>query len=254
MNRALRQVVLLFAIAAVPVAANATTVDFSQLAAPPGGNLQVSTLTDQQIVVDAFSISGSAYTQINTTLFIRTDGANDDGLGVCNPFQQSSSDCANVGTFTGGGGDTNEVDNAIVGELIRLTLPANSTWLSVVISSLDCNGSTNCSSAENGQLWYANTDNLAGTTDLSTFATMVTDYVATSDSTATLSIPLSGNAAGAKYLYFIPTGGTNNDHLIWKASYSQLNIIESTVPAPAGLILVGSGMVAMAVRGRRRRT
>jgi len=249
----LLSLVALICIIAAPMAANATLVDFSTLAAPPGGNLGVPTTTDNQIVIDAFSVSGSAFTQTNTTLFIRNDGPNDNGIGVCGPSQQSSPDCAAVGTFGGGGGDTNEIDNAVVTELVRLTLPANSTWLSVVISSLDCNGTTNCSNPESGQLWYANTDSLGTTNDLSTFATKFTDYVATSDATAFLSINLTGAAASAKYLYFVPVGGSDNDHLVWQASYDQINR-ETSVPAPAGLLLLGSGLVAIVTRRRLLRS
>jgi len=250
MKRVLGIAAVLLAITAPSLAA-AVTVDFSTLASSPGGNLGIPTTTDNQIVIDAFSVSGSAYTQTDTTIFIRNDGPNDNGLGVCNPGQQSDSACAAVGTFTGSGGDINEVDNASVGELIRLTLPANSTWISVVISSLDCNGSTDCSNPESGQLWYSNNDNLAGTTDLSTFATKFTDYVGTSDTTAYLTIDLSGPAASAQYLYFVPTGSaTNNDHLVWQASYDSTTR-QTVVPVPPGWLLLGVGLVAFAVRGRR---
>ena len=249
----LLSLVALICIIALPMVANAITVDFSTLAAPPGGNLGVSSTTDNQIVIDAFSVSGSVFTQTNTTLFIRNDGPNDNGIGVCGPTQQSSSDCAAVGTFGGGGGDTNEIDNSVVTELVRLTLPANSTWISVEVSSLDCSGTTNCSNPESGQLWYANTDSLGTTNDLSTFATKFQDYVATSDATAFLTINLSGAAASAKYLYFVPIGGTDNDHLVWQASYDQTNH-ETSVPAPAGLLLLGSGLAALVAHRRLRRS
>jgi hypothetical protein len=58
--------------------------------------------------------------------------------------------------------------------------------------------------------------------------------------------PVTGAAAGAKYLYFIPgPTGTDNDYLVWKADVQF-------VPEPASLFLLAPVLSVVAVSRWRK--
>ena len=240
---------VVLALVAVPALAGAITVDFSTLLAPPGGNLGTATTTTGGIQIDAYQLSGSAYVQTGTTIFVRNEAPKDTGVGVCNSGEQASSACAPPATFTGGGGDINELDNAGTPELIRLTLPEGFSWLGVSVSSLDCNSLSCTADPESGQLWFSNSDGLA-TGDL---GTLFTGFTATSNDDVNLDIALTGPAATARFLYFIPFSGSNNDYLVWRADIEEGGggIIETS--APGTLVFLGLGLVALVVGRRVRR-
>jgi hypothetical protein len=69
----------------------------------------------------------------NTFLMVRTT-VGDRGLGVCSPGEYgvgTGTACALPGAYPGGGGDTNELDNAGKAELIRLKIDDGWDWQTV---------------------------------------------------------------------------------------------------------------------------
>src|SRR5215207_6675562 len=78
---------------ALPQAAHALTIDFSQ--AGPAGNLGSNTYTNGPITVSAFYLNGNNYTNALSsnrpvTLFVRNEPFHDMGFGVCSPKEQTS--------------------------------------------------------------------------------------------------------------------------------------------------------------------
>lgn len=232
--------------------ASAVTIDFSTINPPadPGGALPGPTATLGGIVVDAFYFSGSGYTQTGSTLFVRRDAAEDRGLGVCSPDEQSTTACTNP--FSGGGGDINELDNAGGRELIRLTLPTGETWVSVWLSSLDCNGLP-CtgigSDPESGRLYYSSSNGLAS----GNLGTLYTSFSGSAN--ANREIPITTIAAQtATYLYFIPKGGHDNDYLVWKATTEGGGGGSTQVPMAWTLTLVALGLPSLGTAFAIRRS
>ena len=225
---------------ALPQAAHALTIDFSQ--AGPAGNLGSNTYTNGPISVSAFYLNGNNYTNALSskrpvTLFVRNEPLHDMGFGVCSPKEQTSSACAFPGKYKGGGGHTNELDNDGTKELIRLQLAPGWTWNSLLLSSID---------NEHGQLWYSNTPGLSK--NFSSFASLYRAYDGTPSESQTLSI--LGDAADARYLYLVPgPKGSDNDHLLWMASVSQ--VAQVPEPGTVSLLAIGLGVLG-ATRLRRR--
>jgi hypothetical protein len=217
---------------ALPMASHALLVDFSQ--AGPPGNLGANTYTSGPVTVSAFYLSGNTYTNAPdnnhpVTLFVRNEPLHDMGFGVCAPSEQTKSQCAYPKDYDGGGGHVNELDNDGTKELLRLQLAPGWTWSSLTLSSID---------NEHGQLWYSNTPGLSK--DFASFATLYTAYDGTPPEWRDLSI--SGAAASAQYLYLVPgPKGSDNDHLLWKVTVSQ-------VPEPdtVALFAIGLGLLAAA--------
>ena len=225
---------------ALPQAAHALTIDFSQ--AGPAGNFGSNTYTNGPVTVSAFYLNGNNYTNALSsnrpvTLFVRNEPLHDMGFGVCSPKEQTSSACAFPGKYKGGGGHTNELDNDGTKELIRLQLAPGWTWNSLLLSSID---------NEHGQLWYSNTPGLSK--DFSSFASLYRAYDGAPSESQTLSI--LGDAADARYLYLVPgPKGSDNDHLLWMASVSQ--VAQVPEPGTVSLLAIGLGVLG-ATRLRRR--
>lgn len=137
-----------------PGIATALVVDFSTPFSP--GNTGINTYTSGPVTAEAYykPSSGADYTNANATVngvsqpltLFERHNPDDHGFGVCSPKEQTNSACRPPATYTGGGGNVNELDNLGKSELIRLTLADGYHWLNVWISSLD--------SSEKGQIWY----------------------------------------------------------------------------------------------------
>jgi hypothetical protein len=245
MRRVLGVVVMAVAAVAPATGAADPTVQFNLIAPSPGGNLLISSTTYQGIGIDAFyrDPSTSAHLFIPTNIFVRNEGPHDVGLGVCSPGEIH---CGAVGIFTGHGGDSNELSNEDQShrELIRLTLPEGDTWTHVYISSLDCNGDPSCGTSaepERGRLFYGSS------ADPNASRTLFTSF--TGSNSALDDYALTGAAASAKYLFFLPGDGTtgNNDYLV-----RGVDVVDP-VPEPGTLLLLGSGLSGVGFLMRRRR-
>lgn len=197
-------------------------------------------------------------------LFGRNDGgATEQGLGLCSPGELSSysSSCYSTTSGKTGGGDVNELSDEKQGELIRLTLPANYTWNSVQVSSLDNNGG---SPFEHGILWAGNAATPTGLAGSLTNETKICTFIAGSPVTAangctilsgangnSPTFSVAGGSAGATYLFFeaydwTNTSNKNNDYLVKAASVTR-------TPEPGTLSLLGIGIAGIFGRLRRKR-
>ena len=226
-----------------PTVANAlvVTADFS---APPlvAGRMWMASYTTNHVTAEAYYLNGTSYVNrdaagaLNTFLMVRNT-VGDRGFGVCSPSELANSACNPHGTYTGGGGDINELGNrqgAV--ELIRLTIEDGWDWKTVYVSSLD--------SSEKGELRWSNSD-LLTQTSISTAPLVVPAFMA-GGSSVEFAFSVTGAAAGAKYLYLIPgPTGTDNDYLVWKADVER-------VPEPGTLLLLGSALSGIVAGGLRR--
>jgi PEP-CTERM motif len=244
MKKALRVLLFGFVVGIVPAVASAAPITINFGTDGPAGNTNSSTFTDPGtglIVTGYYLNSSNVWSAAN--LFRRNESPSDVGFGVCNPIEGSS-----CGTGSGGG-DINELDNSGQRELIRLTLPAGYTWVSVGVSSLDNNGGVG--SPESGRL-FADSDGVASKTAGASGDTLITSFTGSSNPNLQLTIP--GGDASSRYLFFEPfnpNGSTNNDFLINNAVIQAVSVGgQSAVPEPATLMLLGSGL-ALAVRKRR---
>lgn len=213
-------------------------IDFSEFlgAASKGGRISphLDATPGRPVVVDAYykNAFGTYVQDQNTFLFVRNDGANDQGLGVCSPGELSVTSACGGGTFNGGGGDWNELSNESKPELIRLTL-ASGFWESVFVSSLDTH--------EAGQLWGSNADELNGGLGDLLWSFSSDDY-----SDENVEFALTGNDAHLQYLYFIPgPTGSDNDYLVWKVRVDP-------VPEPGTIMLVGIALAGLGFARRRK--
>jgi hypothetical protein len=220
---------------ASPQMSHALILDFSQaLGGAIGGNLGTNTYSSGPVTVDAFYLSGNAYTnQADSkhrpvTLFVRNE-SDDLGFGVCAPEDQSKKQCVPPSKFTGGGGNTNEVDNNGTLELLRLKLASGWTWDSVSLSTMR--------RAETGELWITDTPGLSK--DLGSFASLYASFNGTRSHFR--DIDLTGAAADATYLYFIPGAATNSGYMIWTVEVTQV-----PEPATVALFAMGLGMLGVA--------
>jgi hypothetical protein len=231
------------AVLVAPPVANAlmVTADFS---APPlvAGRMWVASYTTNHVTAEAYYLNGTSYVNrdaagaLNTFLMVRNT-VGDRGFGVCSASELGNSACNPPGTYTGGGGEINELGNrqgAV--ELIRLKIDDGWDWKTVYVSSLD--------SSEKGELRWSNSDVLTQTS-VSTAALVVPAFMA-GGASVEFAFPVTGAAAGAKYLYFIPgPAGTDNDYLVWKADVER-------VPEPGTLLLLGSALGGIVAANLRR--
>jgi PEP-CTERM motif-containing protein len=224
----------------LPQAAHALTIDFSQ--AGPPGNLGSSTYVNGPVSVGAFYLSGNSYTNAPdknrpVTLFVRDEPFHDMGFGVCAPKEQSKRQCAFPNKYDGSGGHTNELDNDGSKELLRLQLAPGWVWSSLTLSSLDKD--------EHGQLWYSDTPEF--NKDLASFARLYQAYDGTRQEWRDVSI--LGDAADARYLYLLPgPKGSDNDHLLWLVTVSQITQVPE--PGSVAFVVIGLGVLG-ATRLRR---
>jgi len=214
--------------------AEATSFDFSGAFA----NLGVShtyTVGADSVTAAAFTYSepgGVATYTAALALIQRNQAPNDLGLGVCN-----SGDGAGCTTITSGNGDNNEIDNnGSLRDLIRLDLGSSRTGLSVTLASVDGTSGN----IDNYAIYASN----SATVKLSTLTALT-------GSQSTGGINPTVNITGSWRYIFVTTGsGVNgdDDFLLKSATVS------STVPEPASLLLMGSGLVGVAVWRLRRKS
>jgi hypothetical protein len=119
--------------------------------------------------------------------------------------------------------------------LLRLKLAPGWTWEKIWLSTI--------SKDEKGQLWFTDTPGL--NKNLGSFASLYRSYTGTSSHL--LEVDITGAAADASYLYFIPGPGGDTGYMIWTATVTQ-------VPEPAtwALVSIALGMLG-ATRLRRAR-
>jgi hypothetical protein len=249
--RPVRLLVAVLLTVACATAADAApiTVDYAVMTSPGSGlNLGTNTTTLGGLTAEGFSatVTGSAgtpdYPLLSTlvaqNLFVRNESPNDLGLGVCSTGETCPSGSS-------GNGEQNELSNEGLQELIRLTLPAGSTWVSLSLSSLDANTG---GEIERGWLFGSNSQDPSTATPLFNFSG--------SDSLPNQSFDIS--AFTYTYLFLVPWdhsagSGTNNDFLLSEVIYDNGKPTgDVPVPEPATLTLLGLGLAASAraMRGR----
>jgi hypothetical protein len=212
--------------------ASATTWNFGGAFASLGPD-EVFMVGPDSLTAAAFTYaepSGVA-TYTGATLMRRNQAPDDIGLGVCN-----SGDGTGCTTISSGNGDNNEIDNnGSLRDLIRLDFGSSKTGLSVTLASVDgLSGNV-----DNYAIYASN----SATSKLSTL-------IALTGSQSAGGVNPTVNIAGSWRYVFVTTasGAWGDDDFLLKSATAS-----STVPEPASLLLMGSGLAGMAILRLRQK-
>jgi hypothetical protein len=215
-----------------PLSATATPFIFDFTTLGSNNTLLGTTVTVNGVLAEGLLLDGSP-----EPLWLRNE-TNDHGLGVCSEGQSACST---------GGGDVNELTNEsgvlTTSEGIRLTLPTNSNWSQLWVSSLDNGGN------ESGiLLWSANPNSFALA---NSFIFNFNDFGGPVEGEI-LGLPqASAFDTTAPYLLFINNfnNGTNNDYLVWKGVYNSPPLEQA--PEPGSVALLGAALSGLILLRRR---
>ncbi len=228
--------ILYFAALLFPLSATATPLVFDFTTLGSNNTLLATSVTVNGVLAEGLLLDGTA-----EPLWLRNQPS-DHGLGVCS---EGTSACSS------GGGDVNELTNESgvlsTSEGIRLTLPTNSSWGELWVSSLDNGGSSN---NESGRLYWSTNP----TSFSNFFSFSFNDFGGSTVEGEILGLAqASGFDASAPYLLFIndPTNGTNNDYLVWKGVYNSPPLL--LAPEPGSVALLGTALAMLMLLRRRSR-
>ena len=174
-----------------------------------------------------YSTGGGAWEL--STLVGRNQPGDHLGLGICSE-----------GPAACGAGD-NEISNLQGLEAVVLWRPDDVSWANFWLSSLDPNGTS-------GHFYW--TDNPAGSLVGVSFGT---SGFQGGNASGQLSLPEQFDPS-ARFVIFLSGGvfGDNTDYLVWGADLQPTNNQENVaVPEPGALLLIGTGLCALAERRRR---